>query len=80
MSNAIEDTWANPAGQFEMLVAADSVYRLLAVEGIGSKTPPATGELLDSRLGYYIREGKHSMTRDDWRVFRAFADKHLKDE
>lgn len=77
MSNAVEDTWANPVGQFEMLVAADPVYRLLGVEGIGSKTPPATGELLNSRLGYYIREGKHSMTRDDWRVFRAFADQHL---
>jgi hypothetical protein len=77
MSNAIEDTWANPNGQFEMLVAADPVYRLLGVDGIGSRTPPATGELLNSRLGYYIRDGKHSMTRDDWRVFRAFADKHL---
>ena len=78
MSNAMEDTWANPAGQFEMLVAADPVYRLLGVEGVGSPTPPATGELMNSRLGYYIREGKHSMTRDDWKVFRAFADQHMR--
>ena len=28
-SNAVEDTWANPDGQFEVLQAADPVYRLL---------------------------------------------------
>ena len=27
-----------------------------------------------SPLGYYVREGKHSMTADDWTVFMNFAD------
>jgi len=35
------------------------------------------GKLLDSRLGYYVRPGKHSMTREDWKIFLDFADKHL---
>jgi hypothetical protein len=34
---------------------------------------PEPGKLLDSRLGYYIRPGKHSMTREDWKVFLEFA-------
>ena len=76
-TNAVEDVWANPAGQFEVLKAADPVYRLLGVEGLAAKEFPAVGTLVDSRLGYFIREGKHSMTRDDWRVYLAFADKHL---
>ena len=76
-SNAVEDQWANPAGQFDVLKAADPVYRLLKVEGLGSDQKPETGKLLDSRLGYFIRPGKHSMTREDWMVFLAFADKHL---
>ena len=76
-TNAVEDTWANPDGQFEVLAAADPVYRFLGSEGLGARTVPEPGKLLDSRLGYFIRPGKHSMTREDWRVFLDFADKHL---
>jgi hypothetical protein len=76
--NAIEDTWANPQGQFEMLKAATPVYKLLGVEGISATEMPETGKLIDSRLGYYIRPGKHSMTTGDWKVFLDFADKFLK--
>ena len=76
-SNAVKDTWANPAGQFEVLRAADPVYRFLGVGGLGAKEMPATGKLLDSTLGYYIRPGVHSMTKGDWKVFLDFADKHL---
>jgi len=48
------------------------------VEGLAVQQMPPLGKLIDSRLGYYIREGKHSMTADDWRVFLDFADRHLK--
>jgi len=77
LSNAVEDTWANPAGQFEMLQAADPVYRLLGTDGLGAQQAPQTGKLLDSTLGYYIRPGKHSMTKEDWKIFLDFADKHF---
>ena len=78
LSNATEDQWANPAGQFEMLRAADPVYKLLAGEGLGADKMPEVGTLLASRLGYYIRPGKHSMTGDDWKVWLDYADKWLK--
>jgi (4-O-methyl)-D-glucuronate---lignin esterase len=78
LSNATEDQWANPSGQFEMLKAAAPVYRLLGVEGLSAKSMPAEGKLVDSRLGYYIRVGKHSMNAEDWKVFIDFADRHLK--
>jgi hypothetical protein len=73
-SAAQEDQWANPAGQFQVLQAADPVYRFLGVEGLGVATMPPQGQLVKSRLGYYIREGKHSMTAGDWGVFMDFAD------
>lgn len=77
-ANAVEDTWANPAGQFQMLQAADPVYKLYKTDGLKAEKMPEIGVLVDSTLGYYIRNGKHSMNAEDWRVFVQFADKHLK--
>ena len=76
-SAAEEDQWANPAGQFEVLRAADPVYRFLGVEGLAATNMPATGQLVSSRLGYYLRKGKHSMGPEDWRIFLDFADAQL---
>jgi dienelactone hydrolase len=76
-SNAQDDEWANPSQQFEVLQAADPVYRFLGVEGLAAKQMPPQHQLVDSRLGYYIREGKHAMTADDWEVFMKFADRHF---
>ncbi len=77
-SAAEGDQWANPAGQFQVLQATDPVYRLLGYEGLGVDKMPPAGQLVGDRLGYYIREGKHSMTTGDWKVFLDFADKHFK--
>jgi hypothetical protein len=74
---AVEDTWANPAGTFDMLKSAGAVYRLVGAGGLSAQTMPETNHLVDSNLGYFIRPGKHSMTRDDWTCFLDFADKHL---
>ena len=76
--NAQQDTWANWEGQFEVLKAADKVYRFLGVEGLKAEKLPESEKLVDSRLGYYIRPGKHSMTSGDWKVFLDYADKYLK--
>jgi hypothetical protein len=76
-TNAVEDEWANPKGQFEVLKAAEPVYKLLGAGGLDAKEMPRPGQLVDSTLGYYIRPGIHSMTKDDWKVFLDYADKHL---
>ena len=78
LSNAVEDQWANPEGQFEILKAAEPVYRLLGADGAATEKIPESGKLIDSTLGYYIRPGPHSMTRGDWKIFLDFADKNLK--
>jgi hypothetical protein len=74
-SAAQEDQWANPAGQFDVLWAAEGVYRLLDAPGLATEQMPPLRRLVGDRLGYYIREGKHSMTADDWRIFMDFADR-----
>jgi hypothetical protein len=77
LSNALDDQWANPDGQFDMLVAAEPVYKLLGAEGLAVKTRPATGQLVTSPLGYFIRDGAHSTTPEDWRVFVQYANARL---
>ena len=77
-TNAVEDSWADPEGQYNVLAAASPVYRLLGVEGLADGEYPPPGQLVKSRLGYWLREGKHSMNRDDWKIFLDFADAWLK--
>ncbi len=76
---AAGDLWANPSGQFAVLRAATPVYQLLGVEGLNATDMPKPGDaLIDSRLGYWIRPGKHAMSPPDWKTYMDFADKWLK--
>jgi hypothetical protein len=77
-TNAAEDLWANPAGQFQVLKAAEPAYKLYGVDGVGAEAMPAVNDLLASRLGYWIRPGKHEMSPPDWKTYMDFADKWLK--
>ncbi len=78
LANAVEDTWANPPGQFEMLKLAAPVYQLFGEGALETSEMPAVNTLSSGRLGYYIRPGKHSMTAGDWKVFMDYADRWLK--
>jgi hypothetical protein len=74
LSNAVEDTWANPEGQLAMLRAAAPVYRLYGADDLPAGAHAEEGKLLTGRLGYFLRAGKHSMTREDWTAFLDYAD------
>jgi hypothetical protein len=74
-TNATGDTWANPEGQFQVLRAAEPAYLLLKAGGLEAKHMPKTGVLVDSTLGYHIRPGKHSMGKQDWKIWRQLVEK-----
>jgi hypothetical protein len=77
LTNATDDQWADPVGQFNMLVAATPVYELLGSEGIGTTEFPEENTLVSSRLGYFIRPGAHNMTETEWETWMDFCDRHL---
>ena len=77
LSNATGDQWADPSGQFTVLQAAEPVYRLLKAGGCDATVMPPEGQLVASKLGYYIRPGKHAMLAADWLVFMQFADQQF---
>ncbi len=78
LTNGDEDQWANPPGQFEMLVAAAPVYRLLGCEGLPPGTPmPENGVMVGAELSYYVRHAKHLVDKEYWHTFMDFADRSL---
>ena len=80
LTNATGDRWADPPGQFDMLVAAEPVYRLLGVENpLATHEFPEENVLVDSTLGYHIRPGRHDMTDVEWRAWFEFAEQHWGD-
>jgi hypothetical protein len=78
VSNAVEDIWANPAGQWEVLKSAGKVYSLFGIKGLPEGPEPEVGKLFSGRLGYFVRPGGHAMTAVDWAAWLDYADIHLK--
>jgi len=58
-TEALGDTWANPAGTYQTYLAAREVYRFLNAE---------------ERIGIWYRDGGHSHGIVDWKAFLDFAD------
>jgi len=77
-TNAEEDKWANPNGQFEMMLLANPVYELFGSKGTNSTTRPKLKELNKEQLGYWMRPGQHELNPDDWATFITFADRWMK--
>lgn len=77
--SAIDDTWADPRGEYLSAYHASEVYRLLGKKGLENEASPNLGEaIVESDVGYHIREGGHSIERYDWDRFLDFADYHFK--
>jgi hypothetical protein len=77
INSATEDLWADPRGEFLSGQAADPVYRLLGTDGLAARDMPGPSVLIYSRIGYFLRPGKHDVTAQDWTAMLDFADRHL---
>ncbi|MEM7316494.1 MAG: acetylxylan esterase [Planctomycetota bacterium] len=77
--SGVEDTWADGRGEYLSAYHASEVYRLLGKKGLESEESPEVDKpILDSHVGYHIRNGGHSIKPFDWKAFMDFADRHLK--
>jgi len=76
--SAVEDTWADPRGEYLSAYHASEVYLLLGKQGLDSEQSPKVGEpIVESDVGYHFRDGGHSIKPYDWRRFLDFADYHF---
>lgn len=77
IASATEDLWADPNNEFLSAVAAEPVYRLFDLDGLGTKTmPPPDQPISHGHIAYHLRTGKHDLTPYDWACFMDYADKH----
>ena len=77
IASSATDPLSDPIGEFIGAKNASGVYNFLNVEGLGVTKLPEKNELIDTRIGYYIRKGKHDITEVDWDNFISFANKYL---
>ncbi len=79
VASGVEDTWADGRGEYLSAYHASNVYRLLGKQGLTSEaSPPVNEPILESDIGYHIRDGGHSVELYDWHRFLDFADYHFK--
>ena len=76
LSCGTEDQWANPPGQFDTLLAARPVYRLLGKAGLlDGVTSPVMDKRVGNELSYYLRDTKHLVDPAWWDIFMDFAER-----
>jgi dienelactone hydrolase len=78
VASAAEDAWADPESEFAACVAAEPVYRLFGLGGVGrDRIPAPDAPLHDGVIGYHLRPGGHDLTPADWGRFMDFADRQM---
>jgi len=79
-ASAETDSWADPVSEFLSCYAADEVYRKLGLVGLvcDDRLPAAFEKYHEGQIGYHIRKGDHYLSREDWKQYMDYMEKHLK--
>jgi hypothetical protein len=77
VASATEDRWADPLGEFLAAKAAEPVYRLFGLAGLGVERQPSPDTPVGQTIGYHLRTGPHDLTPWDWERYLDFADRHF---
>ena len=80
VGSAIEDKGADPESEFLTTLHASGAWELLGEAGLitPDKMPEPCELLIDGRVGYHLRYGRHFLSREDWAAYIKFLDKHFK--
>ena len=78
-SSAREDRWADPKGEYLGLSLGSRVFsEIYEKKAVFEQEFEAlSGPVHLESVGYHIREGKHDLTWEDWRIFLEFVEKNL---
>ncbi|MBT8184133.1 MAG: acetylxylan esterase [Eudoraea sp.] len=78
VASALNDSWADPKGEFLSLKHASEIYALYDQnDSISERLPEVNQPIIRGKLGYHIRTGNHDVTPYDWEQFMNFTDLHF---
>lgn len=78
VASAVEDRWADPRGEFLSCVAAEPVWKLFGLVGLGTTEYPPVDKPVGDSITYYVRSGRHELLAYDWHRFADVADRTLR--
>lgn len=77
IGSAIEDLWANPPAEFYSAAKASEIGALFGEKTLEYVEHPETNKIYGDKTTYYVRSGKHFISRDDWKKFLSVFDRNL---
>ena len=77
IGSAVEDLWANPPAELYSATQASKTWALYGEKSLENVSAPALGETYGNKVTYYVRKGKHFLSRDDWQRFLSVFDKNI---
>ena len=78
VSSASGDPRANPNGELNGARSASFAWEKLGTSGLIAPQKAEVGTPYhDGKVGYYLRDGYHYFSREDWNVVLTFFDKNL---
>ena len=71
VGGAFKDVWADNEGQMLSAYLASYAWELYGKDGLicGDALPKVGDKFLDGNVGFYLRDGSHFLSRDDWHVY-----------
>ncbi|MEM7013517.1 MAG: acetylxylan esterase, partial [Verrucomicrobiota bacterium] len=66
IASAVQDTWADPNGEFLAGKHASPVWELLGKKGVGADKQPEIDTPIGEEVRYHVRTGKHDVLPYDW--------------
>lgn len=82
IGSASEDLWANPRAEMLCAKSASVMWELCGDQEKINIPDDAEIDVNyhEGKIGYYVRSGRHFLSRNDWNRFLDFFDKNLTDD
>ena len=68
---------ANPPAELYSAAKASAIWTLYGENPLENVSNPTLGEIYGDKVTYYVRKGKHFLSRDDWQRFLSVFDKNI---